>query len=301
MTAIDELYNAAINQNCNIKKNVDLSAYTSFKIGGPADLLVKPDSDCKTVSLLKKCRELELKFLILGKGSNVLIADEGFKGVVFCTSELDHSNYSGNGIIECGSGISLNKLCNIALDYSLSGLEFASGIPGTAGGAVYMNAGAYGSEMKDILIKSYHITQNFCFESFENQEIIFGYRSSIYSKNGFFITGLKIQLHEENKKMIKERMNEINLLRRQKQPLEFPSAGSTFKRPDGYFAGALIEECGLKGLSVGGAAVSEKHAGFIINKEQATAYDVLKLIEIVQETVFRKKGIYLETEIKYIN
>lgn len=300
MTAFEELYGLAAELNCFASKDAILSDYTSFKIGGPAGLLVKPDSDLKVSCLIEKCRVLGLKYLILGKGSNVLISDLGYNGIVICTSELNRCNYLGNGIIECSAGAMLSKLCNFALENGLSGVEFAFGIPGSVGGAIYMNAGAYGGEMKDITIKCNHITQNSCFGSFENNEINFDYRSSVYCENGYFITGLLVQLSKGDKKAIKTRMIELGNLRKEKQPYEFPSAGSIFKRPTGYYAGALIEACGLKGKRIGGAMVSDKHAGFIINTGNATANDVLELIETIKETVFHEKGVSLETEIKYI-
>jgi UDP-N-acetylmuramate dehydrogenase len=191
------------------------------------------------------------------------------------------------------------KICRLALENSLSGLEFAYGIPGTAGGAVYMNAGAYGGEMKDVLVKCEHLDSELNEGSFSGEDLQLGYRHSIYSENDYVITSLTLKMKKGNYDDIKALMDENLSKRKAKQPLDFPSAGSTFKRPDGYFAGALIEQCNLKGYCIGDAQVSEKHAGFVINKGNATTSDILKLIKHIQKTVFENKGVMLETEVKY--
>lgn len=299
MTATNEIYNISAELGCSPVRDAPMCEYTTFRIGGPADLLVNPDTDQKVAHLLKICHFYNKSVLILGRGSNILISDKGFNGVVICTSALEYCMYIGNGIIECGSGVRLAYLCNFALAHGLSGIEFASGIPGSAGGAAYMNAGAYNGEMKQVLLSCNHITEDSCFGKLEGGELDLNYRKSAYSINGFFITGIRIQLQKDNKADIKDRMTGILNHRSEKQPLDYPSAGSIFKRPQTCYAGELIEKCGLKGKSIGGARVSEKHAGFIVNTGNATADDVLRLIEVIQNTVFKDTGIALETEIKF--
>lgn len=283
---------------CRYSEDVLLSAHTSFKIGGKADLFVMPDTVQKLASVVAVCNNKELKVLILGKGSNLLVSDEGFKGVVICTSELDKIELIDETTIYCQSGVTLSKLCRFALDNSLTGLEFAYGIPGSAGGAAYMNAGAYGGEMKDVLYKCDHISSDGKAGSFEGDELDLSYRHSVYSKSDKTVTALYLKLKKGDKTAIKAKMDELMGKRRDKQPLEYPSAGSTFKRPEGYFAGALIEQCGLKGFTVGGAQVSEKHAGFVVNIGGATAGDVLGVIKHCQSVVLENTGVKLEPEVE---
>lgn len=300
MAIFNEISNTALALGCAVIQNAPLSEYTSFKIGGPAQLLIKPDTIEKTAVLLNMCRSLDIPCFVLGRGSNLVVSDSGFKGVVICTCELDSCEHKGDGIVECGAGLKLGTLCKFALEEGLSGLEFAYGIPGSVGGAAYMNAGAYDGEMKDTLLACNHLDANSTIGTFKHQQLNLGYRTSIYKTNGFFITSVRLQLRCDNKRNIEEKMNRFMNNRKEKQPLEFPSAGSVFKRPEGSYAGALIEMCSFKGYCVGGAMVSEKHAGFIINTGRATAEDVKKLIEIIQDTVFKKSGIVLETEIEFL-
>jgi len=300
MTAVDEIYKIANEFNCTALKAVPMSEFTSFRIGGPADLLIKPNSCLNFQHLLKACCLSGLDVFIIGRGSNILVSDNGIKGVVFCTSDMNGCENNGNGIIECDAGISLLNLCTFAMENELSGLEFAYGIPGSAGGAVCMNAGAYGGEIKDVLINCIHLNNELVFETVKKDFLGLEYRGSIYLNNKYIITSLSIQLNLGEKNKIKQKMNEIMSSRKNKQPLEYPSAGSVFKRPKDNYAGLLIEECGLKGKRIGDAEVSEKHAGFIVNKGNATSNDVLKLIDFIQETIFHEKGIMLETEIKCI-
>jgi len=300
MTSIDEIYKIANGLECTALKAVSMSELTSFRIGGPAELLIKPDSSFKFQLLLKACYSSGLNVFTFGRGSNILVSDNGIKGVVFCTSEMNSCENAGNGILECDAGVSLSYLCSFALENELTGLEFAFGIPGSIGGAVYMNAGAYGGEIKDILQTCTHLNNELNFETVNKDFLEFGYRKSSYSTNCYTITSLNVKLNSGDKVQIKQKMNEIMNCRKNMQPLEFPSAGSVFKRPKDSYAGHVIEECGLKGKRIGDAEVSEKHAGFIINKGNATASDVLNLIEYIQETVLREKGIILETEIKCI-
>ena len=205
-----------------------------------------------------------------------------------------------DGMITCGAGVSMNRLCRFALEKGLTGLEFAFGIPGSAGGAAFMNAGAYGGEMKDVLAGCTHLTQSGERGRLVGEELALGYRRSAYRENGFLITSLLLRLAPGDKTEIQARMEDLIARRKAKQPLEYPSAGSTFKRPEGYFAGALIESCGLKGASVGGAQVSEKHAGFVINHGGATSADILALIRLIQNTVYAKKGVRLEPEVRFL-
>lgn len=263
-------------------------------------MLLEPRGEEQLSKLLRCCAAQRLQPLILGNGSNVLVADEGLRGVVICTVPGLDSLAEQGGVITCGAGVSLTRLCRFALEKSLTGLEFAFGIPGSAGGAAFMNAGAYGGEMKDVLIGCTHVTPEGETGSLREEALALGYRRSAYRENGCLITSLQLQLRPGEKAPIRARMEELIGRRKAKQPLEYPSAGSTFKRPEGYYAGALIEACGLKGTSVGGAQVSEKHAGFVINTGSATSADVLALIRLVQDTVYREKGVRLEPEVRFL-
>ncbi|MCH5169690.1 MAG: UDP-N-acetylmuramate dehydrogenase [Oscillospiraceae bacterium] len=275
--------------------------YTSLKAGGNASLLITPNSIPSLREIVVACKENEIEYFILGNGSNVLVRDGGIDGAVIrLGSDLSKITLLDENTIFAEAGASLKSICMFALEHSLSGLEFAYGIPGTLGGAVYMNAGAYGGEMKDVLYSVSHIDENGEFGELSKENLNLSYRHSAYAENGFVITSAVIKLQNGNYDDIKAKMNELLSKRKEKQPIEYPSAGSTFKRPEGYFAGALIEDCNLKGKEIGGAQVSEKHAGFIINKNKATASDILNLIEFVQDEVYKKHGVHLETEVKII-
>ncbi|MCH5188954.1 MAG: UDP-N-acetylmuramate dehydrogenase [Oscillospiraceae bacterium] len=275
--------------------------YTSFKAGGNASLLITPNSIQSLREIVIACKENEIEYFILGNGSNVLVRDGGIDGAVIrLGSDLSKITLLDETTIFAEAGAGLKSICKFALEHSLSGLEFAYGIPGTLGGAVYMNAGAYGGEMKDVLCSVSHIDENGELGELSKENLNLSYRHSAYAENGFVITSAVIKLQKGNYEDIKAKMNELLSKRKEKQPIEYPSAGSTFKRPEGYFAGALIEDCNLKGKEIGGAQVSEKHAGFIINKNKATASDILNLIEFVQDEVFKKHGVHLETEVKII-
>lgn len=300
MSIYGNLYALCDELKCEYSTEAMLRDFTSFKIGGKADVMVFPDSVGKLSEIVSFSHKYEIPVFILGKGSNLLVNDNGIKGVVINTNKLDGIELTDETTIRCGCGISLSRLCRFALDNSLSGLEFAFGIPGTAGGAAYMNAGAYGGEMKDILVSCEHLNSDGTLSSFSGDELSLGYRHSVYSDNDCIITSLTLNLRKGNKEEIKAKMDELIGKRKDKQPLEYPSAGSTFKRPEGYFAGALIEQCGLKGFTVGGAQVSEKHAGFVINTGAATANDVLGVIEHCQKTVLAETGVTLEPEVKII-
>ncbi|MBQ6707429.1 MAG: UDP-N-acetylmuramate dehydrogenase [Clostridia bacterium] len=286
---------------CKILKNVQMSKYTTFKTGGVAPLFIEPESVEALSKVMKACSDENIKPFILGNGSNLLVADEGVSTVVIKLGDaFNNIELVGEDTIVCGAGLTLSKLCNFALDNSLTGLEFAFGIPGSCGGAAYMNAGAYGGEMVDVLVKCTHIDSNGNIGTLSGEELKLSYRHSAYTDSDDVIISLELKLKKGNYDDIRSKMNELIGKRRDKQPLEYPSAGSTFKRPEGYFAAALIEECGLKGKTIGGAQVSEKHSGFIINIGNATTNDILQLIAFVQKTVLEKKGVVLETEVKFI-
>lgn len=285
----------------DVEYNASMSKYTSFKAGGKADLLITPDSISSLREIIAFCKANAIHYFILGNGSNVLVRDSGIDGAVIrLGAKLSKIALKDENTIIAEAGASLKSICMFALEHSLTGLEFAYGIPGTLGGAVYMNAGAYGGEMKDVLYSVSHIDSEGNFGTLTKDELDLSYRHSVYSENGFTVTSAEIVLQKGNYDDIKAKMNELMSKRKEKQPIEFPSAGSTFKRPEGYFAGTLIEECGLKGKAIGGAEVSTKHAGFIINKNKATATDILDLIKFVQDTVFEKHGVHLEPEVKII-
>ena len=283
------------------EQNCPLSRHSSFRIGGAADLALFPHSSdelCQTLSLL---RANEIPTLVIGNGSNVVFSDEGYRGAVVFTGKCRKIKIEDD-IIFADAGVSLSALSSAARDESLSGLEFAFGIPGTLGGAVYMNAGAYGGAMSDVCISSeyYDLEVGKPFGLFEDGQC-FGYRKSIYQTHPErVILGATLKLKKGNRKKITEEMRTYWDKRRTSQPLELPNAGSIFKRPEGYFAGKLIEDCGLKGLTVGGAQVSEKHAGFIVNIGGATCEDVKRLIEQIQTTVLQQMGVQLECEIKFL-
>ncbi len=285
---------------CEYSTEAILKDYTSFKIGGKADIMVFPDSTIKFSNIIKFVNDNCIPFLVIGKGSNLLVSDSGFRGVVINTCKFDEIKLVDENTILCQSGVSLSRLCRFALDNSLTGLEFAFGIPGTAGGAAYMNAGAYGGEMKDVLVSCEHMLGDGTVESYSGDELRLGYRHSIYSDSDKLIISLTVRLKKGDKAEIKAKMDELMGRRRDKQPLDYPSAGSTFKRPEGHFAGALIEQCGLKGYTVGSAQVSKKHAGFVINTGNATATDVLEVIDHCRNKVFSETGITLEPEVKII-
>lgn len=282
-------------------KDAPMKKYTSFKCGGNASVLVIPNSvDCLK-QIIDFCNSQNTKPLIIGNGSNLLVTDNGINGVVIkIGSDISKIELLDETTIRCEAGASLKSLCMFALENSLSGLEFAYGIPGTLGGAVYMNAGAYGGEMKDVLVSTTHIDLDGNIGELFQEDLNLRYRGSAYTDNNYTIVSAVMKLKKADKKDIKEAMDDKLQKRKEKQPLEYGSAGSTFKRPTGYFAGALIEESGLKGYTVGGAQVSEKHAGFVINKNNATATDVINLIRDVQKIVFEKHGVMLETEVKII-
>lgn len=284
--------------NCEALKNEPLSRHTTFKIGGCADTYVRVTTLSSLSEIIKECRECDIDYMIIGNGSNILASDSGYRGVVIrLDGEFKKIALVDEDTVYCGAGATLAALCKFALSCGLSGLEFAWGIPGSVGGAVFMNAGAYGGEMKDVVYSVNHLIPGGTSGRTEKENLQFGYRTSVYRHNNAVITGVTIKLKKDNPEEIRARMDDYLGRRTAKQPLDYPSAGSVFKRPEGAYAGALIEQCGLKGHSHGGAQVSEKHAGFIINKSGATANDVKSLIREVQTKVFDETGYRLECEL----
>lgn len=297
----DKIKDFAQGLDCDVKEFVPMNEHTSFKTGGNARLFITPNNLDSLEELVKFCKSLDVKPYVLGNGSNTLVSDDGLNNVVIhISSGFKKLEYCGGGIIKCGAGVTLAQLCMFALEYNLTGLEFAYGIPGTVGGAVFMNAGAYGGEMKDVVMMCSHITPNGERSSLSGDLLEFDYRKSAYSKNECIITNVVFKLETGNADAIRYKMDSMLSKRKAKQPLEYPSGGSVFKRPQGLFAGALIEECGLKGKTIGGAKVSEKHAGFIINIGGATTKDVTDLIKLIQDTVEKEKGVLLEKELRVI-
>lgn len=289
-------------ENIELKKDECLARYTGFRTGGPCDRMVFVRNKDELKKILALIKKNELSYFVLGKGSDMLALDEGYRGVVIkLDGEFTQVKLLEDGVtIQCGAGASLVSLCITARDNNLSGLEFAYGIPGSCGGAVFMNAGAYGGEIKDVIVKSEFVTADGMDGEFTKEEMQLSYRHSAFCDSDKVITKAYFKLEKAERSEISAKMDELMGKRRAKQPLEYPSAGSTFKRPEGYFAAALIEECGLKGASVGGAQVSEKHSGFIINKNNATADDVLKLIDKVKAQVLEEKGVELECEVRIL-
>lgn len=284
-----------------IKEDESLSKYTTFKIGGPARVLVEAKSDEEILKLVKLFDEMEEDYLIIGNGSNLLITDAGIeRPVIVLDKNFAHIERIDEVTLYAEAGASLKSLANKALELGLGGLEAISGIPGTVGGAVYMNAGAYGSEIKDVVTKIRFIKDDSIAE-IDASEANFAHRRSIFQEKGYIILGAYFKLEKKDKKDIEEEQRDYTQRRKDKQPLEYPSAGSVFKRPEGYYASKLIEDAGLKGLSVGGAMVSKKHSGFIINTGNASFDDVVTLIEKVKAIVQEKFAVSLEEEIRIIN
>ncbi len=283
-----------------VKADEPMSRHTTFRVGGPADYFVEPETAGELKAVLQLCREEGVPFCILGNGSNLLVGDRGFRGVMVSLGKAWSAVLVEGNTLRAGAGALLSAAARQALAHSLKGLEFAAGIPGTVGGAVVMNAGAYGSEMCCVLASAAVLTEDGQVRTIPVSELELGYRTSCILKNGYVVLEAELLLEQGEETDIRARMEELAQQRRSKQPLEFPSAGSTFKRPAGYFAGKLIQDAGLRGFSVGGAQVSEKHCGFVINKGDATAADILKLCREVQERVKAQSGVSLELEVKLL-
>lgn len=277
-----------------------MKRHTTFRIGGPAEIFVMPKTTEEVGKALAICRQEKLPYFVLGNGSNLLVSDQGFRGVII-QMDRNMEEITVNGTeIRAAAGALLSSIAVAARRASLTGFEFAGGIPGTLGGAVVMNAGAYGGEMKDVLRKVTVMTQEGEIRQIPAEELEMGYRTSLVKKAGYLVLGATISLKEGNEEEIRALMKELSEKRTSKQPLEFPSAGSTFKRPEGYFAGKLIMDSGLRGYQIGGARVSDKHCGFVINAGDATAADVVALMEHVTEVVREKYGVTLEPEVKFL-
>ena len=289
----------------DIAENELMRRHTTFAIGGPADLFVQPKTRRELTAALAVLRERNIPFLLLGNGSNTLFDDAGFDGAVIDMrglSGMENSGLDMNAVrITAGAGQTLGRLCSKAQTLGLTGLEFACGIPGTVGGAVYMNAGAYGNELKDVLESVTFLDSDLQLRTLPAADLAMGYRTSIFEQNpDWCILSATVVLHRGDGAAVLARMQELLGKRREKQPLEWPSAGSTFKRPQGAFAGKLIEDCGLRGFTVGGAQISEKHCGFVINRGGATCADVVALTEQVRQIVEARTGFVLEREIRVV-
>lgn len=284
----------------NVHTDEPMSRHTTFRIGGSADYFVKPGNADEVAAVIAVCREYNIPYFILGNGSNLLVSDDGYRGMIInIMDNMDSVTVDGR-IITAQAGAMLVRVSVMARDNALTGLEFASGIPGTIGGAVYMNAGAYCGEMKNVVKTVRAIDEYGRIYELDSEKMDFSYRHSIVEERKLIVLEVTLELEHGSREAIDDRMKELAEARRSKQPLEYPSAGSTFKRPEGYFAGKLIMDAGLRGYSVGGAQVAEKHCGFVINKGGATASDVVELIRDVQHDVDDKFGVTLEPEVKML-
>lgn len=302
MEKIETLKRVAEIAGCLVLKDEPMSRHTTFQIGGPADLYIAVKDIIALKDIIRTANTLGIRLLPLGNGSNVLVSDVGIRGAVLSlTGDFRRITLSDPTTISCGAGATLAGLCKFAQRNSLTGLEFAWGIPGTVGGAAFMNAGAYDGQFSDVLVSTTHVTRSGKTDSLLGPEMEMDYRKSAYQENGCIVTSVVVRLEPGSQEQISMQMDEYFNRRKERQPLEMPSAGSVFKRPEGMYAGTLIEEAGLKGTQIGGAMVSEKHAGFIVNTGNATCEDVLKLIDKIRETVKKKSGVTLECEIRPIS
>ncbi|HJD29605.1 MAG TPA: UDP-N-acetylmuramate dehydrogenase [Candidatus Blautia avicola] len=284
----------------NVYRNEPMKKHTTFRIGGPADYYLCPHSAKEIQKVVEICREEKIPYFILGNGSNLLVSDKGYRGAVIQLWKNVSDIRVDGCLIEAKAGASLAKIAAQALEEGLTGMEFAAGIPGTLGGAVVMNAGAYGGEMKDILKEALVMDEEGKIFTLEKENLKLGYRTSIVKEKGYIVLAAVLELKPGNREEIRKLMEDLKQRRAEKQPLDMPSAGSTFKRPEGYFAGKLIMDAGLRGFSVGGAQISEKHCGFVVNTGEASASDVLNLIREVQKRVRENSGVELETEVKFL-
>ena len=288
--------------NSKILKNEPMSRHTSFKIGGNADILVKANNEEDIKNVLKFSNKEHIPIYVMGNGSNVLVKDNGIRGIVLmiCMDTYKIDKQDEKVVVTASAGVKLGGLAQELLKQEITGFEFASGIPGTIGGAIRMNAGAHGKEMKDIVATTTYIDEHGNVNTVSNEEQEFAYRSSVFIKNKWIIINTELELEYGNKQEIQAKMQEYARYRKEKQPITYPSAGSTFKRGEDFITAKLIDECGLKGYSIGGAKISEIHAGFIINTGNATADDVLKLVEYTKEKVYEKFSKTIELEIEVI-
>lgn len=304
-----ELYKALceISGEGNVLKDEPMKMHTTFRIGGPADYFVEPGSESVLKELLLLCRETETPFFILGNGSNLLVSDEGYRGVMISLRGFDEISFregesteAGKTIMTAGCGVLLSKAAMQAAERGLTGFEFAGGIPGTLGGAVTMNAGAYGGEIRDVILSARVMTKAGDVRELSAEELDLSYRHSIIQEKDLIVLSADFAFAHGDEEQIKEQMRQLNTQRREKQPLEYGSAGSTFKRPEGYFAGKLIQDAGLKGYRSGDVMVSEKHSGFVVNVGKGTCGDAMRVIEHVQRTVYEQFGVELELEVKRV-
>ena len=277
-----------------------MSRHTSFQIGGPAEIFVQPATGDEVRQAICLAKEEQIPFFVVGNGSNLLVSDDGFRGMIVQIGRNLQEISVEDNVIYAQAGALLSRVARTALEHGLTGMEFAAGIPGSLGGAVAMNAGAYGGEMKDILTDAEVLTPDGEIKILSLEELDLSYRHSCIFDEDYIVLSVHLQLEQGDKTVIRNRMDELARARREKQPLEYPSAGSTFKRPAGYFAGALIQDAGLKGYTVGGAQVSEKHSGFVVNRGGATAEEVLFLIKQVQKKVKSRFGVTMEPEVRMV-
>lgn len=284
----------------NVLADEPMRKHTTFKIGGNADFAVFPENEEQLSAVLSLAEEENIPLTIIGNGSNVLVGDKGIRGIVVIISKnMSRVEVDGNRV-KAGAGVLLSRLANVIYDNSLTGFEFASGIPGSLGGAIYMNAGAYGEELSAVIEDVTFIDENKKIKTIPVCQCDFGYRHSVFEEKGGIVTGCTLCLEKGDKAEIKAKTDDLRERRVSKQPLDKPSAGSTFKRPEGYFAGALIEQSNLKGFRIGGAEISEKHAGFVVNTGNATAKDVMDVITHAQKVVKEKFGVDLEPEVRFL-
>ena len=298
MSRVEAIKN--ILKNSDVLENEALKQYSFTKTGGNADILVRVKSEEDFQNIIKYSNDNDIDLTILGNGSNVLISDTGIRGIVVITSELNTITLSEDNILTCYAGTTLKELADFCIENSLTNLEFSCGIPGSVGGAIFMNAGAYGGEMKEVVQKVEVFTRNGEKKIYTNEEMQFSYRHSVIQETKEIISKVYFKMDKGNKEEIVAKVEDLNKQRSDKQPLEYPSCGSVFKRPEGYFAGKLIQDAGLQGLTVGGAQVSKKHAGFMVNVNNATCEDYKNLIKKVKEKVLENSGVELECEVKIL-
>lgn len=288
----------------SIKTDEPMSDHTTFRIGGPADYFASPGSADELMAAMDVCKAYQVPYMVMGNGSNLLVGDKGFRGVIFCIcgtmDEITVEESGDSAYITAGAGILLSRLARAVSNEGYEGFEFATGIPGTLGGGVTMNAGAYGGEIKDHLLYADVIDENGEVKRMRKARLDMSYRHSAVMDKGYIVLDACFLFKKGDADAINRKVSELSASRKEKQPIEYPSAGSTFKRPEGYFAGKLIEDSGLKGYSIGGAMVSEKHCGFVINKGGASAKDVKMLVDHIQKTVYEKFGVMLEPEIRFV-
>lgn len=281
-----------------VKKDEPMKINTTFRVGGPASYFVTPETEEEVAKVIEVCTQENVPYYIVGNGSNLLVSDQGYEGVIIQIYKQMNQVEITENEIHAQAGALLSMIANRAMEAELTGFEFAAGIPGTLGGACVMNAGAYGGEMKDVLETVTVLTRDGDVKTLTKDELELGYRTSVIAKKDYIVLSAVIRLENGKKEEIKAVMDDLKEKRITKQPLEYPSAGSTFKRPEGYFAGKLIQDAGLRGFQVGGAQVSEKHCGFVVNKDQATAADVMNLMNQVSDKVYEMSGVRLEPEVK---